>query len=449
MASSPARLAGVGLFVIGTVLLFAVAVFMIGDRQMAFTKRFDVYTEFAKVTGLQTGAIVRVSGARAGEVTEITPPSVPAGKFRVKLQVTEELHQLVRTDSVASIETEGLVGGSFLAISSGSAAAPQAPPLSMLAGQEPFELGDLLQQMSSTMAKVNTTIDEMRGEVEQTIVSIGETVHNANDLITSVSGDVKGMAAAGRRVSADLATMTSNVREGRGTVGKLFTDDELYTHVKQIAANADAVTTDARAVVAQARETLAGIKGQEGNVAGLTDNLKQTLDDARSAMSGFAENMDALRHNFLLRGFFNRRGYFDLEQISPAEYRQGALTAGGRAAVRVWLGADRLFEVTESPEQPRLSPDGRRRLDAGIAPYLDRVADAVLIVEGFTPSGGADQQYVVSRARAVAVREYLVERFHLDPKAAGVMPLGAESKGSPSSEPWDGVALTFFLKSRT
>ncbi|HUR32398.1 MAG TPA: MlaD family protein, partial [Vicinamibacterales bacterium] len=185
--ASPARLAGVGAFVLGTVLLFGVAVFMIGDRQMAFAKRFELYTEFAKVTGLQTGSIVRVSGARAGEVVEIRPPSEPAGKFRVQMRVTEELHQLVRTDSIASIETEGLVGGSFLAIAVGTATAPQAPPQSTIVGREPFELSDLLQQMNSTMTKVNTTIDEMRGEVEQTITSIGDTVQNANDMITSVS----------------------------------------------------------------------------------------------------------------------------------------------------------------------------------------------------------------------------------------------------------------------
>ena len=54
--ATPARLAGVGLFVIAGVVLFAVAVFMIGDRQMAFARRFVIYTEFTTITGLQPGA---------------------------------------------------------------------------------------------------------------------------------------------------------------------------------------------------------------------------------------------------------------------------------------------------------------------------------------------------------------------------------------------------------
>ncbi len=448
MNASPARLAGVGAFALGTLLLFAVAVFMIGDRQMAFTKRFELYTEFAKVTGLQPGALVRVSGARAGEVTEITPPSQPAGKFRVRMQVTEELHQLVRTDSIASIETEGLVGGSFLSIRAGSADALQAAPLSTLAGQEPFELADLLQQMNATVMKVNTTIDEMRGELDQTIVGVRETVQKTNDLVTSITPQVQTMVSSGARISADIASMTTSVREGQGTLGKLFTDDELYGHMKQVVANADSMTTDAKAVIAQARETITGLKGAEGPVVNLAGNLRQTLDDARSAMSGFAENMDALRHNFLLRGFFNSRGYYNLEQISPAEYRAGALAGGGRTPVRVWLGTDRVFEPDEGEKPMRLSDDGRRRLDAAIAPYLDRVADGVLMIEGLATQGGRDQQFLLSRARAVTVRDYLIDRFHLEPRSTGIMPLGSEpSPGAPAT-PWEGVTLTFFLQSK-
>src|SRR5919198_3732114 len=121
------RLAGVGVFVLAGLLLFAVALFMIGDRQMAFARKFTIYTQFAKITGLAPGAIVRVAGAKAGTVKEILPPNRPSEKFKVKLEIVEDLHPLVRTDSIASIETEGLVGGTFLAVGTGTDAAPRAP----------------------------------------------------------------------------------------------------------------------------------------------------------------------------------------------------------------------------------------------------------------------------------------------------------------------------------
>ena len=61
----------------------------------------------------------------------------------------------------------------------------------------------------------------------------------------------------------------------------------------------------------------------------------------------------------------------------------------------------------------------------------------------------AISSYFVSRARAVVVREYLIERFHLEPNATGAMPLGGESADTPPAEPWNGIALAFFMKSRT
>src|SRR6185369_2182557 len=114
--ATPARLVGIGVFVLGGLLLFTVGLFMIGDRQMAFAKKVTIYTEFKKITGLQPGGIVRVSGARAGAIQKIIPPSTPGGKFRVQFDILEELHPLVRLDSIASIETEGLVGGNYLGV---------------------------------------------------------------------------------------------------------------------------------------------------------------------------------------------------------------------------------------------------------------------------------------------------------------------------------------------
>jgi len=198
--ATPARLAGIGVFVLGSLALFAVALFMIGDRQMAFATKFTVYTEFKKITGLQPGGIVRISGAKAGSITQILPPATPNQKFRVKLELTEDLHQLVRTDSLATIETEGLVGGSYLGIGMGTDAASPVAPNATLAGREPFEITDLMVQMSDTIAKVNTTIDAMKGDVERAVVGIANTVDNANALLTAASGDLKLMAASGANI---------------------------------------------------------------------------------------------------------------------------------------------------------------------------------------------------------------------------------------------------------
>ena len=241
-----------------------------------------------------------------------------------------------------------------------------------IAGKEPFDIADLMQQMGDTIKKVNDTVDGLRGEVEGTVVAIGDTVDNANTLLVDVSGDLKRMAASGATLAGDAAQITESIRSGRGTIGKLINDDELHGRVTGIATQAEEIATNARQVIENARTTIEGFKSQDGPVEGMAASVKQTMDNARTAMAAFAENMEALKHNFLLRGFFNGRGYFDLAQMSPAEYRQGALTNDSdRRSVRVWLGSNVLFEPEpERPQEERLSDQGKVRVDLAIASYL-------------------------------------------------------------------------------
>jgi hypothetical protein len=301
--------------------------------------------------------------------------------------------------------------------------------------------------MGDTIKRVNDTFDEMKAEVQGTVLAVGDTVDNANTLLVDVSADLKQMAASGAALSSDAAQIAQSIREGKGSIGKLVNDDELHKRAIGIAEQAEKIVANASQVIENAKNTLEGLDSKDGPVRGMTVSVKQTMDDARGAMESLAENMDALKHNFLLRGFFNKRGYFDLAQLSPAAYRQGALTKGSdRRVVRVWRASDTLFEPEpDRPEIDRLSGAGKALVDAAIAPYLEHVALGIIMVEGYAQAGTKDEQYLRSRVRASVVRDYLIGKFHLDPQATGAIPLSADSTGSPGTLPWDGVALAVIL----
>jgi phospholipid/cholesterol/gamma-HCH transport system substrate-binding protein len=440
---------GVGVFVLATLILFTVGLFMIGDRQMAFARKFVVYAEFGKITGLQPGAIVRVSGAKAGAVKDIVPPDGPAGKFRVRLEIVEDLHPLVRSDSVASIETEGLVGGSYLAVTTGTEQAPPAPEGSTISGREPFAVADLLSQLGQTIERVNETITVVQDNIQVTIEALGETFGNVNALVVDLGDDLKTMASSGARISGDIAELTDSIRDGKGTIGKLVNDEELYRRATGMATQAEHIAADVRQVVQQARQALDQIQGEDGAVQGVTSGLKQTLDESRHAMASLAENMTALKHNFFFRGFFKDRGYFDLSDISPAEYRRGVLAGEDRGVIRIWLKASVVFESMPGSAGERLTDAGKRRLQSAMAPYLEHLSEGILVVEGYAREGSSDEQYLRSRERAAAARDYLIGTFSLAPQATGLMPLGSQASGSPAGDDWDGLALAFLAKRET
>src|SRR5688500_5611177 len=94
----------------------------------------------------------------------------------------------------------------------------------------------------------------------------------------------------------------------------------------------------------EARSAIANLRGEKWPGSALTGDAQQTLRAARDAMTDLAETTEALKRNFLFRGFFNRRGYFDLDDISVTQYRQGILETKERRALRIWIRATVLFE---------------------------------------------------------------------------------------------------------
>jgi phospholipid/cholesterol/gamma-HCH transport system substrate-binding protein len=177
---------------------------------------------------------------------------------------------------------------------------------------------------------------------------------------------------------------------------------------------------------------------------GVTSDLSQTLTYARDAMEDLADNTEALKHNFLFRGFFNKRGYFDLDEITVQQYRAGALETNDRVALRIWLTSGVLFTADPSGREV-LTEDGRRRIDSAMSQFVPYPRTSPLIVEGYATGGTGDERYLLSRSRALLGRDYVVGRFGLEPKSVGIMPMGSEAPNSPTQGNWDGVALTIFV----
>src|SRR5262249_55209620 len=88
----------IGVLVVGGLLLFGLGMFLIGDRHQAFARHSEFYAEFVNLAGLSNGAKVRVAGMDAGQVRDITVPTSPSSRFRVKWRIDTKLRGLVRTD---------------------------------------------------------------------------------------------------------------------------------------------------------------------------------------------------------------------------------------------------------------------------------------------------------------------------------------------------------------
>lgn len=470
---SASRKVVVGVFVIGGFFLFALGLFWIGDRRLLFSESLQLQTRFSNLSGLKTGSKVLVSGMDAGEVLAIQVPPRPGEKFLVRFRVLSSFRPMLRADSAASIQVEGLVGSKVLQVDAGTEAAAEVRSGDNLPSREPLEIAAIIQQAVDMVKKVDNAVDDVQGRVVKTIDTIEDVGERARDLVAKVGGDVDEVFGTGKRVAKDVEAVVGGIRQGRGLVGKLLTDDQLAARaqnsskqveaavtnlrrtsedVRKIAADIESrrlgeqvqkTASNVREATAHLKDVLAAIKpAGDGERRGLIEDLRGTLANTEEATSDFAENMEALKRSWFFRGFFKKRGFYDLDALSLDEYRQGKV-ASGRPPVRAWLDAADLF-VRSGADRESLSEAGRKKLDEAVVPYLQHAPNTLLIVEGYARTGTEQERFLLSRDRAGAVRRYLVERFGLKPNYLGAIPMGALASSDPSGKPGEGVALVFF-----
>ena len=131
-----------GIFIVSTLIILVVGVFLIGDNQFLFRRTYQVRAEFQNVAGLNNGADVHVGGIHLGTVKYISLPGGPSGKLTVVMDMASSTKDIIRQDSVATIKTEGLLGNRYVEISFGSEKAPIIESGDTIRGETPVDFSD-------------------------------------------------------------------------------------------------------------------------------------------------------------------------------------------------------------------------------------------------------------------------------------------------------------------
>jgi phospholipid/cholesterol/gamma-HCH transport system substrate-binding protein len=445
------RYFAVGIFIIAGVALFALGIFLVGSRHEAFSRHVLLYTEFSDVDGIAKGSKVQVSGMDAGQVTKIEVPSSPSGHFRVQMKVNEQLHGLIRTDSVVTVDTEGVVGETFLTIHSGSPKAPIAQADSVLQSTPPVSMADLLAHGLGLVNDADTTLKQVGGKLNVALDGVNGAVGNANDLLVGLK---EGRGPAGmllrdekmagqiRETMSNVQATTSNLNQASGRVNSIVAD----TQQRQLPQKLDdtmtqirSASTRANATIQQVQQSLTQALGPDANGVTAGQNISESLSNVNAATGNIAEDTEALKHNFFFKGFFNRRGYYTLSSLSPEEYRRSKLF-GNTLNPRAWLQADALFQHgPHSTEE--LSTDGKRAIDTAVASFGNAIFTHAIVIEGYSDATISADALSRSYARAQLVRSYLAARYPFTTKNVGVMPLSATPPAGQKHDHWSGVCI--------
>jgi phospholipid/cholesterol/gamma-HCH transport system substrate-binding protein len=351
------RVARLGAFIVLALAVLAAGVFIIGSRSYLFSSTYRLKAQFDNVAGLANGADVQVGGVHSGTVHSINLPHKPGEKVTVIIDLDKSTHEIIKQDSVASIQTEGVLGNQFLAISFGSA------------GQDDVKDGDVIQSeppllMADMLKKTNGMLDS----------SLQATVH--------------------------LNSVSAKIDSGQGTVGALVNDKELYKNLEQS-----------------------------------TATLHDTMLQAQVGVTDFQENMEALKHNFLLSGYFRKRGYEDSSSLTANEI--SGLPPGTPLKTFNYT-AKQLFDARDSAKLKN-----QKSLNAGGEFLAGNQFGFAVVVVSTGMEGDAQKNQVLTEARAMVVRKYLVENYGFDDSLLKTMGMGKQASTTLESD-WGSIQILIF-----
>ncbi|MGA9671933.1 MAG: MlaD family protein [Terracidiphilus sp.] len=358
------RVARLGAFIVVALTILVVGVFLIGNKQYLFSSTYRVKAQFDNVAGLADGADVQVGGVHSGTVHSIELPHNPGGKVTVVMDLDNSTHEIIKQNSVASIETEGLLGNQYVAISFGSD------------GQPEVKNGDTIQSLPPLM--------------------MSDMLKTASGILNSSQQAVQNATQA----TAHLNSVTAKIDAGQGTVGALVNDKQLYSNLEQT-----------------------------------TATLQDTMLHAQTGVTDFQENMEALKHNFLLSGYFKKRGYEDSSDLA-ADSIDGL--PQGTPLKAFTYTAKQLFDARDSAKlknQKALNEPGE---------FLakNQFGFAVVVVSAGM-EGDTQKDLVLTQARAMVVREYLVEHFAFDDSQLKTLGLGKQT-GTNLDADWGSIQVLLY-----
>lgn len=299
--------AKLGIFIfIGSALL-VVGIFMLGNKEALFKPTFTVKAYFHNVEGLRNGSPVKLSGIDAGAVQGIKVVGDTVSLIEVKMRLLDDIRHFIRVDTQAEIQTEGLVGNKFVSLKIGDSQSEPVKDGGVIQAKEPVSFADIIQE-------------------------------------------TQGIMGYTKQMTKDLSEIINRINAGEGTVGKIFTDDALYYAATDLTKSADksltGITEELKIITDQYKSLGQSVKSAveninnivigvdsllgntskgkgvlgsllvegtsaDSNFQTLMINLKEISEESKAATASLSENMEALKHNWLFKSYFEDRGYWD------------------------------------------------------------------------------------------------------------------------------------------
>ncbi len=307
-----------GAFTLAGLLFLVLLLYMIGKNQNMFGDNYELKARFSNVQGLIEGNNVRYAGIESGTVKAIR--ILNDTTIEVTMVVDSRMKSIIRRNANVSVGTEGFVGKKVVNITPGRGTAPLAVEGDILVARKTLSTDEMLETLSQT----NRDIGDIAAGLKETVLRINSSnqlwsLLNDPGIPADIRQAARNIRLASQRAAVfttDLQTVAAGIRDGKGTAGMLLKDSAIAQHLDEAILRIRSAGAQTDSLVSALRVSATGIQHEIDSSRGIVASLVKDsawankvgsiLDNIRDGTDGFNQNMEALKHNFLFRGYFKK-----------------------------------------------------------------------------------------------------------------------------------------------
>ena len=307
-----------GLFVIGGLLFLVLLLYMIGKNQNLFGSNFKLKARFENVQGLTSGNNIRYSGIQAGTVSDVRVLNDTL--VEVTMLIKTSMKSYIHKNAVASIGTDGLVGNKIINITPAKERSEPVEEGDILPCKKTYDTEEILQNLAKTSNDISFIASELKTTVtrinnSKVIWSLLDDPSLPENLRVSLV-NARMATARANEISIQLNQLVANVKDGKGSLGAILTDtsfavnlNEAIQKIKLVGDEADKLAHTLDTSVKKLEKEINYGKGPVTALlkdSSMVLSFNKSLENIQKGTDGFNQVMDALKQNFLLRGYFKR-----------------------------------------------------------------------------------------------------------------------------------------------
>ena len=313
----------VGIFISLGFVILIVTILTLGKQKDSFVKSFVVSTIFNDVGGLLAGGNVWFSGVKVGTVKKIS--FYGDSKVLVTMNIQEDAQSHIHKDAKAKIGSDGLIGSKIVIIYDGNPSLPQIGENDMLQTEKALSTVDMLAtlqennknivEITNRFKHISRGIDSGNGTIANLLndPTFAKNINKSSiDLLTTMA-NLKQSSIESKQAVSNFKMLSNSLNNQNSSLNKLVKDTSIYQNLTATIVQLMSAAYSISGFTSNLK-TVSDKLNQKDNAVGVLLNdsstallVKNTIKNLESGSHKLDEDLEALQHNFLFRGFFRKK----------------------------------------------------------------------------------------------------------------------------------------------